>query len=78
METKPLSQRFIKLDAAELQSGMDRIVYAEGLILQLPKTHEGRNTWLLNYGKGEEAQSLRKKHNVKFMNETRSSELCSR
>ena len=78
MTTKPLSQRFIKLNAAELQSGTDRLSHAEGLILQLPNSHEGRNTWLLNYGKGEEAQTLRKKRGLKFMDETRSVELRSR
>ncbi len=36
--------------AAEKQSGYDRVKWAEGLIRQLPETHEGRNSWLLNYG----------------------------
>lgn len=30
----------------------DAIRWAEGLIRQLPATHEGRNSWLLNYGTG--------------------------
>lgn len=49
----------IKLNAAEIQSGSDRVHRAEGLIAQLPKDHDGRNTWLLNYGQGEEAVALR-------------------
>ena len=43
----------------EVQSGVDRVKHAELLILQLPKDHDGRNTWLLNYGKGIEAQAIR-------------------
>ena len=48
-------KKYIKLDKAELQSAHNRVQYAEGLILQLPVTHDGRNTWLLNYGVKEEA-----------------------
>ncbi len=40
----------IKLTAAEIQSGLDRVKWAEGLIRQLPETHDGRNSWLLNFG----------------------------
>ena len=39
----------IKLRPAEIQSGMDRVRWAELLIRQLPEDHEGRNSWLLNY-----------------------------
>lgn len=39
-----------EMTAHEIQSGLDRVRYAEGLIRQLPNTHDGRNTWLLNYG----------------------------
>jgi hypothetical protein len=52
----------IQMSAAEVQSGTDRVKWAEGLILQLPADHEGRNSWLLNYGKGPEADALRVKH----------------
>lgn len=41
----------IHLTKAEIQSGMDRVRWAEGLIKQLPEDHEGRNSWLLNYGR---------------------------
>ena len=37
--------------------------WAEGLISQLPDTHDGRNSWLLNYGAGEEAEKIRAKWN---------------
>jgi len=37
--------------------------WAEGLILQLPATHDGRNSWLLNHGQGHEAVALRWKWN---------------
>ena len=39
----------IKLNKAEIQSGVSRVRWAEGLIRQLPEDHEGRNSWLLNY-----------------------------
>lgn len=45
----------IVLTPAEIQSGFDRQRQAELLILQLPADHDGRNTWLLNYGIGQEA-----------------------
>jgi hypothetical protein len=40
----------IHLTDAEIQSGMDRVKWAANLIRQLPDKHEGRNSWLLNYG----------------------------
>lgn len=43
-------QNSIELTAAERQSGLDRVRAAEGLIKQLPSDHDGRNTWLANYG----------------------------
>ena len=49
----------IKLNAAEIQSKQSRVNWAEGLIEQLPKDHDGRNSWLLNYGVEEEANALR-------------------
>lgn len=48
-----------QLTKAEIQSGLDRVRWAEGLIEQLPPSHEGRNSWLLNYGQGAEANKLR-------------------
>jgi hypothetical protein len=51
----------IILTSAEKQSKCSRVKHAEGLILQLPKDHEGRNSWLLNYGTGHEAKSIRKR-----------------
>ena len=44
----------IYLTKAELESGFTRVQWAEALIKQLPKEHEGRNSWLLNYGKAQE------------------------
>ena len=41
----------ILLTSHEIQSNYDRVKFAEGLIRQLPITHDGRNTWLLNYGR---------------------------
>lgn len=46
-ESKPTT---IELTKTEIQSGVSRVRWAEGLIRQLPTNHEGRNSWLLNYG----------------------------
>ena len=43
----------IELSAQEIQSGLDRVKWAESLIKQLPESHDGRNSWLLNYGTKE-------------------------
>src|SRR5215217_1741905 len=40
----------IELTQTEIQSGLDRVRFAELLIKQLPDNHGGRNTWLLHYG----------------------------
>lgn len=56
----------IELNAHENQSGSTRVSFAEGLILQLPKDHDGRNTWLLNYGVSDEAWNLRKDRGISF------------
>lgn len=42
-------KKVIELTPAEIQSGVTRVKWAEGLIRQLPEHHEGRNSWLLNY-----------------------------
>jgi hypothetical protein len=34
--------------------------WAEGLIRQLPANHDGRNSWLLNYGTGPDVDAMRK------------------
>jgi hypothetical protein len=51
---KPKDQ-FIQLTLAEISSGYNRVRWAEGLIKQLPASHEGRNSWLLNYGTDQES-----------------------
>ena len=58
-------KKVIKLSKHEIQSGLTRVGNAEGLILQLPKDHDGRNTWLLNYGQGAVAEDLRKTDNYR-------------
>jgi hypothetical protein len=40
----------IRLTSQEIQSGLTRVRWAELLIKQLPSDHDGRNSWLLNYG----------------------------
>lgn len=52
----------IRLTKAEIQSGMTRVKWAENLILQLPETHDGRNSWLLNYGVGPESDAIRERN----------------
>jgi len=49
----------IFMNRHEIQSRYSRVRHAEGLILQLPNDHDGRNTWLLNYGTGLVAMALR-------------------
>lgn len=52
----------IQLTPFEIQSGLDRQRGAESLIVLINPEHEGRNTWLLNYGTGQEAQRIRREH----------------
>lgn len=56
----------LKLTPAEIQSGLSRQRFAELLIEQLPSNHDGRNTWLMNYGIGDHAKTLRDKRNLAF------------
>lgn len=46
----PPAEYIIELTPAEIRSNYNRVQWADGLIRQLPETHEGRNSWLLNYG----------------------------
>lgn len=50
---QPLPKRapVIQLTKAEVSSGYNRLEWADDLIRQLPETHEGRNSWLMNYGR---------------------------
>lgn len=41
---------------------MDAMNWAEGLIRQLPETHEGRNSWLMNFSEKADAQKMRDEH----------------
>jgi hypothetical protein len=43
----------------EQQSQHNRVKFAEGLIKQLPADHDGRNTWMMNYGVSAEAVAMR-------------------
>ena len=65
----------IKLNEVEIRANFSRVEYAEKLIQQLPKEHDGRNTWLLNYGILQEAKDLRRAKKLKFDSETQSCEL---
>lgn len=46
---------------AEREPASDR-KWAEGLIRQLPEKHEGRNSWLLNFGTGPVVEKMRDEH----------------
>jgi len=48
--SQPSMAGVIVLTPAEIQSSHDRVRWAEGLIRQLPENHDGRNSWLLNFG----------------------------
>ena len=52
-QAKANPKHVIELTPVEIQSRLDRVRFAELLIKQLPADHEGRNTWLLNYGSKE-------------------------
>jgi hypothetical protein len=52
MDRQTVDSRSIELTEIEVRSGIDRLRWAEGLIRQLPSDHEGRNSWLLNFGQG--------------------------
>lgn len=51
----------IELTPAEIQSNHNRVQWAESLLLQMFEKHEGRNSWLMNYGVSTEAKQLRAK-----------------
>lgn len=59
-----------KITQSEIHSGMDRQAWAENLIRQLPANHDGRNSWLLNYGRGEEARNRRTQRDLTFNEES--------
>lgn len=66
-----MTERYLpKMTAHEIQSGLDRLRNAELLILQLPEGHDGRNTWLLNYGTGDEAVEKRRVRGLSWSDET--------
>ena len=67
----------IKLTGAEINSGVTRQDWAETLIEQLSKEHGGRNSWLLNFGKREEANELREAKGLKFKKKTQACETMS-
>ncbi len=65
-------ENVILLSNVEIQSNHTRVKWAEGLIEQLPSNHEGRNSWLMNYGVKEIAVALREKRGLTFYEDTQS------
>lgn len=61
---KDENKNSIRLSPAEIQSGHDRVKWAQGLIEQIPNNHNGRNSWLLNYGVREEYDAKRKERDL--------------
>lgn len=49
----------IRLTPHEIQSTFNRQKQAEGIIVQMPQSHEGASTWLLNYGVSPAAEQVR-------------------
>jgi len=74
-EFHPISFSVIRLNKAEIQSNLNRVKFAEGLIRQLPSNHEGRNTWLLNYGTSDEAIMKRSEKGL-FLNWDEETQSC--
>lgn len=72
-----MKSKVIFKNSYEIQCGSDRQSWAEGLISQLPKDHEGRNSWLLNFGKGKEAKRLRRSRGIKWIKYHQSAEVIS-
>lgn len=66
--------KVIHLTGVEKQNGYDRLKFAEDLIRQLPVTHEGRNTWLLNYSKRADAAKMREEKEIGWNELTQSAE----
>lgn len=60
-----LEEKSIPLTKPERQSHLTRQKWAEGLIQQLPKDHDGRNSWLLNHGVSDEAETIRSRRGLK-------------
>jgi hypothetical protein len=59
-EVEGANERLAKLGRAmEAERNQMGERWAQGLIEQLPSTHDGRNSWLLNHGLGAEADGLR-------------------
>ena len=56
----------IHLTKVEKHSGYNRLMFAEDLIRQLPKDHQGRNGWLLNYSDKEDAAQMRIDKGIKW------------
>lgn len=69
------SENVIRLTGAEIQSRQNRVKWAETLITQLPVEHEGRNSWLLNYGTQNEAKARREEKGIKFNEEYQAAEI---
>lgn len=67
----------ILLTLAEQQSNYDRVRWAEGLIRQLPATHDGRNSWLLNYGISDEPKLLRVAQDIRWVEGLQAAETVS-
>lgn len=54
----------IHLTPYEMQCNHSRVNWAEGLIRQLPEDHDGRNSWLLNYGGSPRPKDMLAKHDL--------------
>ena len=72
-----MKPEIITLTKTGMQSGSNRVQWAEALILQMPADHDGRNSWLLNYGVGKEAVHKRALRGLAWVRETQAAETTS-
>lgn len=72
-----MKRRVIQLSTVEIHSGLNRQRNAEKLIQQPPKDHDGRNSWLLNYGVSDEAETMRTKRDLQWIKRTQCCEIVA-
>jgi len=67
-------EEVILISTEEIQSNSSRMKWAQGLITQLPTDHDGRNSWLLNYGTRTEDELAREEREIRFIAITQKAE----
>ena len=70
-ESETMSTK-IRLTNIEAETNYTRVHWAEMLMEQLPDDHNGRNSWLINYGRGQEANRNRDENGFEWSSKTQS------